>query len=257
MADIQGDLGKYLAGLPVMVEGANIAISQPSIKDICAYGEDDFLMAVEFFVKSKEIAEKFKNEGKSQLEYLNDFQVLLVIIQNDDASREQINNFFSIIFPNYIYEFDNGCINFRMKENEPIVGQLNPMNFDNFKQSVRELFLPIGVESEEQEFNPVNDRAAEIAAKLEKGRRQRAALKQGENGKGPKSIFANYASILSIGLNIDINVIFSYTAFQLFDSFRRYTTKLSYDLYQKIATTPMMDVSKMDEPDNWMDNIYK
>lgn len=31
---------------------------------------------------------------------------------------------------------------------------------------------------------------------------------------------------------------------------------MAYDLYQKVATTPMMDVSKMDEPDNWMDGIY-
>ena len=55
---------------------------------------------------------------------------------------------------------------------------------------------------------------------------------------------------------MDINIFFNYTPFQLYDAFLRYQKKISYDFYQKVATTPLMDVSKMDEPDNWMDNIY-
>jgi hypothetical protein len=45
-------------------------------------------------------------------------------------------------------------------------------------------------------FNPANDKAAQIAAKLMKGR-QRAAEAKRENG----SVLARYVSILTIGLN--------------------------------------------------------
>ena len=87
-------------------------------------------------------------------------------------------------------------------------------------------------------------------------KREKKLRFEDKNKKKANSIFGNYASALSIGLAIDINVIYNYTPFQLFDSIKRYTLKMAYDLYQKVATTPMMDVSKMDEPDNWMDGIY-
>ena len=57
-------------------------------------------------------------------------------------------------------------------------------------------------------------------------------------------------------MNLDINVLFSYTPFQLYDAFLRYWKKVAYDIYQKVSTTPLMDVSKMDTPDDWSLNLY-
>ena len=57
-------------------------------------------------------------------------------------------------------------------------------------------------------------------------------------------------------MNLDINVLFSYTPFQLYDAFLRYWKKVAYDIYQKVSTTPLMDVSKMDKPDDWSLNLY-
>lgn len=98
MSELQGDLGKYLSGMPVTVAGANVAISQPSIKDICAFGEDSFLMSIELFVKAKELAAEMKNVGKSQLGYMDDFQILLVIIQQDENTKRNVDNLFGLIF---------------------------------------------------------------------------------------------------------------------------------------------------------------
>ena len=55
---------------------------------------------------------------------------------------------------------------------------------------------------------------------------------------------------------MDINILYNYTPFQLQNAFNRYWKKVSSDLYQKVSTTPMMDVSKMEEPDDWSANIY-
>ena len=70
-------------------------------------------------------------------------------------------------------------------------------------------------------------------------------------------MFGLYASVISIGLAVDINVIYRYTPFQLFDAFTRYMKKSEYDLFMKIKTTPMMSTDGVEEPDHWATNIYE
>lgn len=249
---IQGDLAQILSGMPIKVAGCNIAISQPSIKDICAFGEDSFLANLQLFINIENFVRPVK-EGNSRLGMLSDFQVLIVILNEDKNIKQSVDDLFNLLFPNYIWEYDAGCINFHNEEHGPIIGQLNPMNFENLQGILQTLFLPQG--AQKQEYNPANARAAEIAEKLKKAEERRNKMKQEEKGK-IQSLFANYVSALAIGLSMDINILYSYTPFQLYDAFTRYTKKLAFDLYQRVSTMPMMDASKMTEPDNWIDNIY-
>lgn len=255
---LKGDLAQILCGVPVRVAGCNIAVSQPSIKEICAFGENDFLASIQVFVHIDKLVSPIK-QGNSRLAMLSDFQVLIVALEEDKELKEQINRLFELIFPDYVWQFDAGSINFRIEEKGPIVGQLNPMNFDNFKETLRTLFIPYNISSEEssEEFNPANDRAAEIAAKLKRGREQRAEMQRKEKGDAPSSIFAAYISILAIGLKMDMNVFFNYTPFQLFDTFMRFNREREYDIYLKIATIPFADSSKLEEPDPWLGNLYE
>lgn len=250
---IQGDLAQILSGMPIRVAGCNIAVTQPTIREISAYGEDSFLGGLQIFVKIDKIVAPIK-EGNSRLAMLSDFQVLIAALENDTSIKETIDNLFSLIFPEYFWEFAPGSINFRMDENASIIGQINPMNFENFQKTLSTLFLPQG-KDKEQEFKPANSAAEEIAKKLQRGRDQRAAIQQKEKG-GMGSIFANYASVVAVGLSMDINTIYNYTPFQLYDIFTRYTIKMAYDLHMKVSTTPFMDTSKMDEPKNWLESIY-
>ena len=55
---------------------------------------------------------------------------------------------------------------------------------------------------------------------------------------------------------MDINIFFNYTPFQLCDAFNRYFLKVQHDLYMKVSTTPLMDVSSMEQPEAWTDNLY-
>ena len=47
-----------------------------------------------------------------------------------------------------------------------------------------------------------------------------------------------------------INVFYNYTPFQLYDAFNRYFAKVQSDFYTKVSTTPLMDVSKMETPED-------
>lgn len=257
MAVIQGDVSKIIAGLPIMVEGCNIAITQPKVRDICAFGEDDFFTAIFFFTKEEKVAKEIKL-GNSQLERLSDFQILMMVLEEDKNIHDSVFNLFQLIFPSYNIQLDAGSINFRLEEQGKIVGQLNPMNFSSFKKMLEQLFVPASlIGQDEPDYNPVNDKAAEIAAKLKAGREKAAAAKEEAKGNQDKQyVFGPFASILSIGLAIDINIFFDYTPFQLFDAYIRFSKKRAYDFYERVSTMPFMDVSKMDAPEDWSESNY-
>lgn len=251
--------GLYLSGLPVAIPECNIAITPPTIREICGQGEDDFFLNVQTFANAERTAD-FVKQGNSRLENLSDFQILVMMILEDDEFRGRIEDFLSLIFPNYRCRFEPGSICFYADEGSSrILGQINPYNFEAFQSVLSDLFLPKIGDYEEKDYNPVNERAAEIAEKLKKGNEIRRKIKQSEKGDADndESIFGTFTSVLAIGLQMDINVLYSYTPFQIFDAYKRYNMKQDFDLYRKIATTPLMDASKIDEPKNWVGNIYK
>ena len=125
------------------------------------------------------------------------------------------------------------------------VGIIQTYNFENFSTVVRELFDP--PESQENRFNPANNLAKEIAKKLEKARQKRNKEQDSSNFQ---SLFSFYTSILSIGLQMDINIFYNYTPFQLYDCFTRYISKQECDLYQKIALQPFASTDSLEEPEN-------
>ena len=157
---IKGDYAQILAGLPISIFGANVAVTQPMVKDICAFGEDKFLSQVSIFLNLDSFTEKIK-EGNSQLEMLSDFQIFMTVLNEDETFSQEILNFFELIFPNYHVVLDSGCIQFQLAEDGPFIGQINPMNFETFCDTLKELFIPFN--ADEVEYNPANDKAKEIA----------------------------------------------------------------------------------------------
>lgn len=255
--DIKGDLAQILSGMPIVVPNCNVAITQPTVKDICAFGEDDFLTAVQIIVN----VEKFVGElrqGNPQLEMLSDFHLLMMVLSQDISIKSLISEFFNIIFPNYKVIIERNLINFKIEEVKKNIGQLNPMNFEEFQFYLKKLFLPTGTDGDDPDYNPANEQARQIAEKLKKGNEIRNKLNQEKNsGQVSQSLIGSYTSILSVGMGMDINIFYNYTLFQLYDSFLRYTAKIQYDFYMRVSTMPMMDTSEMKEPNNWLDDLYK
>lgn len=256
---IKGDsanLGLYLSGQEVPIDGANMFITQPSIKQIVTFGEDTFLIGLNLLIHTENLTKQLK-EGNSELSMYSDFQLLMIVLREDRSVRLLIQDLFELIFPNYNIQIDDGVINFIFQENEEeqgmLVGQVHPYNFDNFRNILEDLFEPQKTEEEELlDYNPANEQAAAIAAKLKKGREKVRELK-GDMGK---SLFANYCSVLAIGMNMDVNIFYNYTPFQLYDAYRRFFEKQKYDFYTRVSTMPFMDVSKMDQPKEWTRNLY-
>lgn len=246
----------YLSGQPVLVKECNVIITQPTIKQIAAIGEEDFLIAVQSLSNVESLIAPVREQGNSELEFYSDFQLFLAIVVNDERIKKSLDIFFELIFPQYTLKVTENDIQIFLKENEKqIIGMINPYNFEPFTEIVKKLFsISVGKEKE-IEYNPEGDRASEIARKLKAGREKIKKIKQA-NGEDVGSLFGTYISILSIGNSMDMNILFDYTPFQIYDSFTRYWAKVGSDFYSKISTTPLMDVSKIEKPEEWSRNLY-
>lgn len=252
MKKFNKDIGLLLSGGQVVIPEIGIFITQPTIKQICQFGEMDFLQGLQLLTKMDELIKDVQS-GNKELAKLDSFQVLMIVLQNQPELEEIIVKFFALICPDYELKFSNNTIDFYIPEDPVVKGKLHSYNVQDFGEAVNEIFMPYQDDGNVG-FNPADAAAERIAKKLQEAR-DRLKRKNSSSGDS-SSIFGMYASVLSIGTGIDINTVFGYTPFQLYDSINRYWLKVQYDLYQRIATTPMMDVSKLDEPKHWAKNIY-
>jgi hypothetical protein len=156
--------------------------------------------------------------------------------------KQNIHSFFELIFPRYKVDIRDGDICFY--EDDRRVGMVNLYNYKIFCDTIGILFSL----SSKTKYNPANKKARQLVEKFKK-REEILAKEKGQDKKSP-SLFGSYISVLSVGMNLDINTLFNYTPFQLFDVFNRYWKKVNSDFYQRVSTMPMMDTSKMEEPEN-------
>ena len=246
---LQGDkIALFLSGQDVPVPECNIIIHQPTIAQIVMFKESSFLTAINLLGNVHENAERLRKANPRANEF-SDFQILMALINQDTSFQSSIDSFFRLIFPRYKIDVQERDINFF--ENDRKVGMINQFNYEAFEKTVQGLFsLP----NSKDEMNPANDKAAKIAEKLKK-RKEILNKKKGLEDESP-SLYGSYISVMSVGMGIDINVLFQYTPFQLYDLFNRYWKKNSSDFYLRVSTMPMMDTSEMEEPEPWTDNLY-
>lgn len=253
---IRGDkrkIGLILSGQPIFIPEINIYITQPKIKDIVLFGEDDFFTTVQLLVDMEKFTSMVK-EGNSDLNIISDFQLLLITIEEDLTVKRMIQNLFNLIFPDYEVKITENSIDFLLQEDQQIIGKIHPFNFEFFQNALNDAFIPQGSNEAEPDYNPVNEAAAKIAEKIKQGREKVHAQKAAV--EGVHSIFADYCSTLSIGMHMDVNIFFNYTSFQLYDAYRRFFEKEQSDFYMRVSSMPMMDTSKMEVPSPWQRNLY-
>lgn len=247
------EIALYLSGQPVPITECNIVLSQPKIKEIVMFGEDDFLTMTQMIGKTDDFLKALK-QGNNELEEIPSFQILMTVMAEDARTKRMVQNYFELIFPSYKIDINDKNIQFFTNdENANMVGMINPFNFEKVQETICKVLLMHDNE-ESIIYNPANKKAEEIAAKLKKGRDKIKKQKAKEQEKN--SLFGSYCSILSIGMNMDINIFFNYTPFQIYDAFNRYWSKVQSDFFQKVSTTPMMDTSKMEAPKDWSRNLY-
>lgn len=245
------------AGVDVPIPDLQLTIHQPSIKEISHIGELDYFSTIQLLCFDKNTIIAANPQGASHLSAMNDFQIFMALIDNpnrEDKSKVQNNliNTFMLLFGGYTIQFlPNGLGIFMNNPSTKHQVVINDTNFDILKQSVTEVTaIRNSIGGENSIFNPKSKRAAEIAAKIMKGR-AKAAADKGYNADG---VLGRYVSILTVGLqSMSLNDCLNLTIYQLYDLIERYSLYIGWDLDIRSRLAGGTPDSK---PDDWMKDIH-
>lgn len=204
----------------------NFFIHQPTIAEISSmFTEPEFIKVLQFCTR--------KPQEGMQLNNLLLFYILLHKGENvTDEDRNNVALFLNFLFGNCEIKFlEQGIMIAKDAQKDFLI--LDNNLFIKLQDYIKEIFCIHKLFSEQtpqEEFNPIDAKAAAIAEALNKGRKKVAEAKLNNAAINNKSIFGSYLEILSVGLNLSIKELSNYTLFQLFGVLDRFTKKQSFDI---------------------------
>lgn len=234
-----------MCGQDLPVPECQLIVHQPKIKEIALVGEKDFFIGVQTFCVNKNSL----IQDNSVLESTNNFQIFTTIMSEKETADKKfaVQQIMALFFPEYKVSFTPRSIIFTNKDG---VISVDIDNFEFLQNTISDICCLRSSHGDQQNFNPANAKAKAIAEKLMRGR-QRVAEQKGEANA---SIFSQYLSILTIGLNsMSLQDAMDLTIFQLYDLIERYTLYVNWDIDIRSRLAGAKPDSK---PDNWMKNIH-
>ena len=237
-----------LSGNDIPFIKAQIVIHQPTVKEIAFLGEETFFTGCELLNFSKNI---LPEQDKMLLGDQTNFDILIAILREQNAvmqkNRNCVESLLALLFPDYNISFKKEYISLE-KENED-EHIINNDNFEDFKNIVNTMFSY--KKNSSSDLNPSGDLAKRIAEKLKKRHQKLSEVKPQAETK--IDIISRYVSILAVGLQKNINDLLQYTIYQLFDEFKRFELKISYDIYFQAKMAGAKDLKEVED---WMKNIH-
>lgn len=232
-----------MCGTDIPVPECQIIIHQPQIREIALLGEKDFFTGVQTFCVNKAML-----QDKGILANTNNFQIFMTIMSEKETVDKKIavQSIANLFFPNYKMLLTPRALTFRDKDQTITVDETN---FEALQKAISTICC-LRTAPGQETFDPANEAAAEIARKLMRGR-QRVAEQKGETNA---SIFSQYLSILTIGLqSMSLQDLMNLTIFQIYDLIERYTLYINWDMDIRSRLAGGKPETK---PDNWMKNIH-
>ena len=237
-----------LSGNDIPFTGGGVSIHPPTLKEIGFIGEEAFHTGIRFLNFDKELLDV---KDKSDLENKSNFNIFMSVMNGKQNAKHKTDALMvlTLMFPNVKFKIEKDKI-LLQQENIDVKSSINEYNFDEFQSLVRQMFCLDTIEGGKS-YDPADALADMVAKKLKKGRQKVEAQKEGKNHK--IDIFSRYVSILSVGLQKDMNELLNYTVYQLFDEVKRFQMKQEFDMYVKAKMAGAQD---LEEVKNWMDDIH-
>ena len=233
-----------MTGTPIPVPSCQLTINQPTIKEIGMIGEKEFFTGAQCLC----IEKSMYIQDENVLSSTSNFQIFMTIM-SERQEVEKKNNVLAVLkllFPNYKVIFTPRAVLLKCNEENIMIDE---NNFEDLQEVFQQIFCLSA--AGQQAFNPANDAAKKIADKLMRARQRVAAQKQSEGGDG--SVFAQYLSVLSVGLHFPLQQVAELTMYQMYDLMERYSLYTNWDLDIRSRLAGGKPDSK---PDNWMKIIH-
>ena len=234
-----------MCGTDYPVPECQLTIHQPTINEIALIGESDFFSGVQCLCLNKSMFIK----DETLLANVNNFQIFMMIMSEKETADKKfaVQQVCLLLFPQYKVFFTPNSM---LLTGEGQTIMIDENNFELLQNAISDITCLKTGPMDQTTFNPANEKAREIAEKLMRGRQRVAA----EKGSSNTSIFTQYLSILTIGLNsMSLSNLKQLTIFQLYDLIERYMLYVNWDMDGR----GRLAGGKPDnQPDNWMKPIH-
>lgn len=235
-----------MCGTDIPIPECQIVVHQPTIKEIALIGERDFFTGIQCLCIDKIIFE----QDNPLLQTTNNFQIFMTIMNEKETAEKKnaVKLLLSLLFPEYNVMFTPRSIIIQTSDDSILIDENNFVFLQNI---IREIFCYDLNKTKEEKFNPINNKAKEIADKIMRGRKKVAELK----GDNNISIFSQYLSILTVGLHsMSLQNCMDLTMYQIYDLVERYQLYINWDIDIR---SRMAGAKVESQPDNWMKNIHQ
>lgn len=237
-----------MAGIDIPIPELQITAHVPVVKEIAFMGEQEFFMAVQYLCLEKESL----IQDESLLSSLTNFQVLMKVLEQsrDKSKKTAITNLLKLLFPDYMAIITKNSIILKLIDGETTV-LIDDSNFEQFRAVLKEILCVNSIfQGENVIYNPINQKAKEIADKLMRGRRRAAEAK---NKGSNDSVLTRYISILTVARVASLEQCLQCNLFQLFDLMERYTSYVEWDTDLQVRLAG----GKPDKPvESWMRDLH-
>ena len=234
-----------MCGTDYPVPECQLIIHQPTIKEIALIGEQDFFSGIQCLCLHKTMFVK----DESLLRDINNFQIFMTIMLEKETVDKKIavQQVCTLLFPQYKLMFTPSSM-ILVKDGQTFM--IDENNFNYLQSAISDITCMKTGPMDQTTFNPANEKAREIAEKLMRGRKRVAE----EKGQNNVSIFTQYLSILTVGINsMPLQNLMELTIFQLYDLVERYMLYVNWDLDVRCRLAGGKPDS---QPDNWMKTIH-
>lgn len=246
-----------MTGVDIPIPDLQLTVHQPTVREISYMGELDYFSALQLLCFDKNTIIAANPQGASRLSAMSDFQIFMTLINvPEEETRLKIQNNLmavcTILFLGYNLQIlPNGLGLYLNNPNTKHSIMINDTNFDVLKLALTEITdIRNSAGGENSNFNPKGKKAAEIAAKLMKGR-ARVSAEKGYNADG---VLGRYVSILTIGLSsMSLDDCLNLTVYQLYDLIARYGLYIGWDLDIR---SRLAGGKPDDKPDDWMKDLH-
>ena len=235
-----------MTGADIAIPDLQLTLHQPSIKEISLVGEQDFFIGIQVLCINKNLY----IQDETILANTSNFQLFIQMINTAEMIDKKIavQQVMSLILPTYKVIFTPRSIILNSGQENITIDE---ENFEFLQKVLVQQFCLQG--SGQEAYNPKSKKAKEIAQKLMKARQKVAEQKAAEGGTD-KSMFNQYLSILTVGINsMSLFDLTKLTMYQLYDLIERYMLYVNWD----IDVRSRMAGAKVEKPvENWMKQIH-
>ncbi len=233
---------QLISGIDVPIPSLSFTLHQPKMKEIAALGESDYFVALSVFKMSVETL-------KNQMPGITNWMIFTEAITQQIPGVSDVPSLITKFMQLFVKEKIMIGPRSLMLQSKDGISNIEPEQFDEFRQYVLQVGGASLLSSNEEEFKPSSKRAEEIAEKMKKARARLAAQKAAESGSKSEGFLAKYMRSVAAVTNHSIHDVTDMTLMQLNDILQTY---LSWESYELDVRSRLAGAKNDNKLEHWM-----